>query len=169
MKSRVGKAALSGSFFLIKDNVREKCSHTRSVSRISIPPHRPPGLWGPSLPSVSPHRQGSFGGRVLPPAPTLSKAPLPSNHSSEMLSVPGYSIQGDSRCTVSVFTCEDWYDLVTCRKKWQYDRKLIYHGTAFLRIQKVDKDMLTNSLLESEWNSERHPFKMLTCLLSHAP
>lgn len=76
MECRPGEGAPSGSFFLIKDGIGADCGGgsvavTRSVKSaafLATEPPQPPRAGGSlSLPSVSPHQQGSRGGQVLPP------------------------------------------------------------------------------------------------------
>lgn len=91
MECRAGEGAPSGSFFLIKDGIGEDCGgRAHSACKVSsIPCHRPPqpttttplppppphGRGSLSLPSVSPHQQGSHGGQVLPPDAAFNAIP----------------------------------------------------------------------------------------------
>lgn len=92
MECRLGEGALSGSFFLIKDGIAEDCGGGANlVCKVSsIPSQSPPdppthslththtapqGRGSLSLPSVSPHQQGSHGGQVLPPDAAFNAVP----------------------------------------------------------------------------------------------
>lgn len=69
IERRVGEGAPSESFFLIKDGISERVvvSLASSVESAAFLPAAPSGPGSLSLPSVSPHQQGSHGGQVLPP------------------------------------------------------------------------------------------------------
>lgn len=77
IECRAGEGAPSGSFFLIKDGIGEDCGLAHSVCKVSsIPCCSPPqGRGSLSLPSVSPHQQGSRGGQVLPPDAAFNAIP----------------------------------------------------------------------------------------------